>query len=271
MKALATLTASAAIALPMLLPAAADAATIDTMNASFSGITGGANVNGSAIKGYGSGAVFLNWGTTTRSDPRGQSGIVYRGVSLSGVDIHDGLTASIGTVWFRNNTIADGAIQRTTLNVGIAAGDGTNTYRTNLSWTFNIDETLNTLLPKVIGGSCPSVWSASGGCGDVVTANSVSTSDVVTVAGQKFKVDIAGFMKPGAAGPMETFLLYENSVKTADLMITFSQLANGGGGSGGGGNGGGDVAPVPVPAALPLFLSALGGLGAFSYRRRNKA
>lgn len=266
MKHLATLTASAAIALPMLLPSAVDAATIDTMSASFVGTVGGANVNGSAIKGYGSGAVFLNWGTITRSGPRQQSGIVYRGVSLSGVDVHDGLTASVGTVWFRNQTIEDGAIQRTTLNVGIAGGDAANTYRTNLSWTFNVDETLNTLLPKAIGGSCPSLWSASGGCGDVVTANGVSTSDVVTIGGQKFKVDIAGFMQAGAAGPMETFLLYENSVKTADLMITFSELANGGGG-----NGGGDVAPVPVPAALPLFLSALGGLGAFSYRRRNKA
>ncbi|MBK8906743.1 MAG: VPLPA-CTERM sorting domain-containing protein [Rhodospirillales bacterium] len=270
MKALATLTASAAIALPMLLPSSVDAATIDTMSASFGGTVGGTDVNRSVVAGYGSGAAFLNWGTTARSNPSQQSGIVYRGVSLSGVDVHDGLTASIGTVWFRNQTIENGAIRQTTLNVGIVGGDGGNTYRTNLSWTFNVNETLNTLLPKALGGSCSSVWSASGGCGDVVTTAGVSTSDVVTIAGQKFKVDIAGFMKPGAAGPMETFLLYENSVKTADLMISFSQLPDNGG-SAGGGNGGGGVAPVPVPAALPLFLSALGGLGAFGYRRRNKA
>lgn len=40
-------------------------------------------------------------------------------------------------------------------------------------------------------------------------------------------------------------------------------------GNGGGGNGG--VQPIPVPAALPLFASALAGMGVFGWRRRKAA
>lgn len=258
MKSLAKIIAPTVLALPMLLPAVANAASIDTMSASFTGTIGGSSVNGSAVSGYNSGAAFLNWGSTVPHNPNLQSGMVYEGVSMSGVTVHDGLTASIGTITFRNQTIDNGPIQQTTLNVGIGLGSGAS-YNTTLSWTFTLTETPNNLMPTAFGGSCPGPWSPSSGCGDIMSVSGASTSDVITIDGQKFEMEIAGFMTPGASGPMDQFLLFENSVTSADLMITFHQVDEGG------------VAHAPIPGALPMFLSALGGLGAFRYRRRNKA
>jgi hypothetical protein len=76
-----------------------------------------------------------------------------------------------------------------------------------------------------------------------------------------------GAVTPNSTNNQLTFIIADTGDHVLDSTVYISGL--GGQNPGGGNPGGGGV--VPIPAALPLFLTALGGLGALGWRKRSAA
>lgn len=101
-------------------------------------------------------------------------------------------------------------------------------------FSFMHDETPN------IGGGC---------CDDIVTISDITTSDTVQIGDLLFTLNILGFSNDNGASFSHIFESREKYKNSALLYAEFVQV-------------------VPLPAALPLFLTILCGMGFLRWRAR---
>lgn len=231
--------AAAAVAfLPFATNALAVQVDIDTVTGVWTDVSGGDNV---AMNGN-----TLSWGTPLGSD--GQSSYVFDGTAPTGP--HDaGEIFDIGMFTHNNYTIGNGtSIDGATLEVTTTgtiydtASGSSKTFELTSIFDFDHNETTNN--PR---GNCN--FGGNKPCPDLVTAfNDILGSETLTLDGMDYLLAITGF-EDGT-----TFLTKEGDANSTSLQATFISKAS----------------VVPLPAGLPLLVSALGLVG-FAARRRRRA
>jgi hypothetical protein len=233
-----SMSAGAAMAAPTPLDL-----TIDSVLGTWHNVIGGENVDESAAGPAASAAV--SWGFPANDDDA-QSAYIFDGLAPSGPHV-SGDEFVVGTFTHDNFTISGGGgITSADLSLEITGSvDGTS-FTLTPTYTFTHVETVNNPGSGVCeeGGEVP--------CPDLVSFALVSgdTSTSFVVGAFKYSVGlIPGFQT--ADGFVDEFLTEEGIANSADLLAEF------------------EVAPIPVPAALPLFATALGALGVMSRRRRS--
>ena len=88
------------------------------------------------------------------------------------------------------------------------------------------------------------------GCSDdIVTISNLVTSDVVDLGGILYTLTLLGFSADGPNNISNIFTSPEGHTNTATLYAQFTTVV------------------TPLPAALPLFLTMLGGIGFLRWRR----
>jgi hypothetical protein len=120
-------------------------------------------------------------------------------------------------------------------------------------------------VPTVIGSAC--IPTASQVCGSLSTSSSFSINHAVSVAPNttnslELQLFIAAVSlsasSASASGFIDPVITFGPGVDTSLYSIQFSDgISNG-------------IAATPIPAAMPLFVSGLGGLGLLGWRRRKK-
>lgn len=197
----------------------------------------------------------IRWGNGVSSGP--QSG--YDFTPTMPQPIITGLNTSfaLGEFAHLNFPVTGGAITDVDLQVtfDLTLDDGAGGNITGVQSTIHFDhlETTNSASPCAAGGSSP--------CPDLVTiVNSSAMADTFTLNGVEYSLFLSGFSggNSNADGSL-SFLTLEDQQNTAFLngIVTANAAP--------------PVSEVPVPAALPLMLTALGGLGFLGARRRSKA
>lgn len=217
--------------------------TINSVASTWSNVIGGDAVDLSAA-GPGTTA-SVNWGVALTEG--GQSGYDFSGFFPTG-PLSAPATFDLGEFTHRNFTIASGGgISSADLTVEISADVGGTAFVLTPTYTFTHIETTN--FPD--GGVC-----LEGGvtpCPDLVSF-ALSSGDASTnfvLDGLKYSISILpGFVVGDAF--VDSFLTLENQANAAILRGEYS------------------VAPIPAPAALPLFATAMAGLALIN-RRRNRS
>jgi len=143
----------------------------------------------------------------------------------------DGLSTNLAS-----NIGADNTVVATNPTVSGTGGAGPNPFDITIVFdqAFSFDPTAGNLLLNVVGTGVHGI-----GAFDAINDNNDGTSRVYT--------------RGGLIGP---------GFNTTGLVVQFSSPNY---------NPPASLAPVPVPAALPLLVTALGGFGFFSWRRRRNA
>lgn len=193
----------------------------------------------------------LNWGQPASSS--GQSGYDFQASSDFSATVPPGGEFELGEFTHRNYPVYAPVVTDTTLQVGINVSvDGGVAQLFQFFFDFSHLETDNGLNVCPNGGSNYSGVN-SNGCADRVTISNTSVSETFEVDGVLYTIAVTGF-KAGA-DIISEFWTKENRSNSAILMATITS----------------DLIPneVPLPAALPLFLAGVAGMG-FASRRRNK-
>lgn len=192
------------------------------------------------------GTSSARWGDPFTSG--GSSGYDFTPVASSTGEFAFGSTFTLGDFSHLNFPVFPPSLTSIDLQITYDAilNDGTNTASvTGLSSTFSFThfETPNDGTPCAAGGVQP--------CPDLVTVlNNVGTNTTIELGGVEFQLFVTGFDLPSG----NTFLTEEGQTNTAPLLATISDKP--------------PVSTVPVPAALPMLLSALGMFGVISRRRK---
>ncbi|MBK8907819.1 MAG: hypothetical protein IPM60_07910 [Rhodospirillales bacterium] len=219
----------------VVAPVATEAATVNTRSASFSALSAD-NFNTSAVPGY-SGDAYGNWGVVSPLTPALQSGLVWKGVDKPLAAL-SGERESLGTIVFRNTETFGQQSVRVKLDVNVDVDNGASSGG-SLIIVFLINQHLNSLPPA----SCPSMWSASYGCGDDISI--VDAKYTGDIGGRTVDLELA----------TNTFSVNEETTTTLAADVRLS------------GDGGG-VQPIPVPGAVWLFATGIAALGAAAARRK---
>lgn len=237
--------AAAAIALSA---EAASAATVSISNITSSWIN---IVPGSGIttSGNGTNNALMSWGAPASNN--GQSG--YRFQSSANISINTPPTQSftLGTFTHINRPITGTVLTSATLRVALnLVIDGVNLGSKTYNFNFLHDETDNGANPCDFGGANNQGVNVNG-CADRVRISGAPITDTLTVNGILYTLTLSGFqIGPNVLNPF-TFLTVENQENSALLV--------------------GSISAVPVPAALPLFLAGIAGLGFARRRKANSA
>lgn len=245
----------ASFAAAALFACNAQAATVSVSNitAEWFGAVGGKKVKIVNSR-TGAEASTIKWGKPAGS---GKSG--YDFAPSTPGPVTAGLDESFILGEFAHNNFviyAGGAITavdlKLTFDVGVTDDLGGKQALSGVTSVINFThlETNNDAKPCEAGGE--------GKCPDLVTVkNSSAMADKITLNGVEYSLFITGFEGGNAnADGSLSFLTLEDQRNTAGLKAIMTA------------NGKPPVSAVPVPAALPLMLSAFSGLGFLSLRRK---
>lgn len=230
--------------------------TVDNVTATWLNATGGKNVvfdNNTAGD-----PSSVKWGTPHSTNGNGEkSGYDFapKAPIVTGLD-----TSFVLGEFAHNNYIINsgGAITavdlKLTFDLKVEDDSSAMKLLPGIEATFNFfhNETNNNADPCPAGGS--------GLCPDLVTVSNPSgTAGSFMLNGVEYSLFISGFSGGNAnANGSLSFLTNEKQRNTANLNAIVKASGT-------------PVSEVPVPAALPLMLSALGGLGFLGARRNRKA
>lgn len=199
----------------------------------------------------GQGTNRIRWGVPATSS--GKSGYDFIGVAPPSTGPYALDTAfNLGTFRHLNYPIYDPTLHSATLEIAYIIGvdtdmNGTREQTFNLTSTYEFvhDETPN------VRGQCPA--GSRSICDDVVTfALNPTATDSFVIDGVEYILAISGFLVDGDT--VDTFLTKEDKKNAAKLkgIVTARDIP---------------VEPVPVPAALPLFVTGLAAIAAAARRR----
>lgn len=233
---------AAAVAGSLAVAGAAQSAPLDlnveSVVGTWTAVEGGANV-------IGVGTSSVSWGIPFPDADNGdQSGYDFNGFAPPSFTEVAPSTFEVGEFAHRNFPISDGATGAS-LSVMIMGtlSDGT-PWSLNPNYTFTHFETPNDAEPCPGGDGIP--------CGDIVSFTlDTPGSETFRVDGFLYTISLLGFSVGGET--VDKFLTAESAVNTAPLVASF------------------EVAPIPVPAALPMFLGALGVFAVINRRRAANA
>lgn len=238
MKTLTTMLAAAAAV--ACFSAAADAATItiDVITAKWSNVS---------LDGPGSVTQFRNDGTSDNPEIRwgqstgsGQSGYVFDGRNTP-ISTPEDTDFVLGDFTHNNFPINGSALASARLDITAQLKlDGNPISGGPFFFSFQHNETANHRPCNPPGATV---------CPDVVSISSVSQGQTFKIGDKDYTLAFAGFQVNG--NTVSQFVTEEGQSNTAQLIGRFS------------------VAEVPLPAAGWLLVSALGGLGVMSRRRRH--
>jgi hypothetical protein len=193
----------------------------------------------------------IRWGTSTGS---GQSGYLFDGLTSGPWNVNQ--IFDVGQFTHFNNPIAGGSITGAQLQVdfGVTITNGS-TFTTTLTSVFDFAhlETPNGANPCADGGT-NGVGVNANGCADRVTfkINPGATTSV-NIDGTLYVLNLTGFVIGGVSA--SEFWTKEQPTNTAVIQGVLTERSS----------------VVPVPAALPIMLAALGGFGFAGYRRHRQA
>jgi hypothetical protein len=224
----------------------ADAATV-TLN-SVSGVWTSTDPE-AGVSGVGTNEI--RWGFPLSSS---RSGYKFEGVTNGGTfDIGQVFTAGTFTHFNQPIDFASPVLTAGTLEVNfdVSIANGT-PQNLRLSSVFNFDhlETDNSDNPCVNGGANNTGINVNGCADRVRLTTNVGASDTVIIDGVPHLLTLTGFVVDG--DPAAELWTIEGRNNTAELTGALTAQST----------------VVPVPAALPLLLTALAGLGVAGYRAR---
>lgn len=243
-----TSTALTAGLLVAAVTAGADAATV-TLNSVSGAWTSTVPVAGVT----GEGSNEIRWGTAAEGGSR--SGYRFTGVAEGGTYNIDQVFSAATFTHFNQpitGTALESAMLKVDFDVTIANKESRDLV---LSSVFNFDhwETPNVAEPCADGGRNNTGVNVNGCADRVAFALNRGSSDSVDINGVLHVLTLTGFVIAG--NPATEFWTREFSNNTAEIRGVLTAQST----------------VVPVPAALPLLLTALASLGVVRYRRRQRA
>lgn len=226
-------------------------ATASAAPVNFNNITGSwssVDPAGVTVSNNGTANPSMRWGTPQGS---GQSGYDFNAAADFQVEVPPNTDVTLGSFSHLNNPITGTSLNSATLTVAIdIVVDGIAQGSRNFVFDFTHEETPNGANPCANGGA-QGVGVNVNGCADLVTVTNNNLSEDFLVDGVLYTIAILGF-KVGD-DIVSTFETIEQMTNTAQLIGRVT------------------VAEVPIPAAIPLFLSGIAGLGFAGRMRKKKA
>ncbi len=212
--------------------ALAGTVTVSDIKGSWINIAPGSGIS---VTDNGTDSPSLRWG-----DPatwRGKSGYDFDASPDIITVVPPDTQVTLGQFTHLNNPIYGTSLESATLQVDLNVNvDGSDIGMYTFYFDFTHDETNNT---------------GSGCCNDLITVTTNSMSQMFQIGGVNYTLSVLGFNVGGQI--VETFSTKEKRNNYADLIATITA-----------------VNEVPLPAALPLFLAGLAGLGFAGRGRRSK-
>lgn len=232
--------------------AATLAATASAAPVSFSNITGSwssVDPAGITISDNGTANPSMRWGTPFEQPD--QSGYDFNAAADFSVGVPPNTDVNLGTFSHLNNPITGTSLNTATLTVAIdIVVDGIAQGSRSFMFDFTHNETPNGDDPCANGGA-NGVGVNINGCADMVSVTNNNLSEDFLIDGLLYTIAIVGFKVGGNI--VTSFETIEEMTNTAQLIGRVT------------------VAEVPIPAAIPLFLSGIAGLGFAARMRRKKA
>lgn len=177
----------------------------------------------------------MRWGTAATS--RGRSGYDFDASSDITTDVPPDQQVTLGQFVHRNNPIRGTSLESATLQIDLNVSvDGNDLGMRTFFFDFTHDETNNS------GSFC---------CNDLITVSTNSMSQMFEMGGVNYTLSILGFNVNGNI--VDTFSTKEKKNNYAYLVASIMAMNE-----------------VPLPAALPLFLAGLAGLGFAGRGRKAK-
>ncbi len=226
---------AAAIGLLIASPASAQPPSLDSVTCTWppAGVVGGTNVN---FSGQGTQNCRVHWGTDAGF---GQSGLGFDGSAPPSQIIALNTPFDLGSLLHFNNPILFGTNATSAdLMLNLTISEGVETVNPSFTFTFAIDETLNTPCPPP-------------GCDDIITFPSAFPAEVFTLGGETLTLQLLGF----GATPDDlssSFVSPEGLTNEAMLWARITQVTR-----------------VTEPGTLLLLATSL--LSFLAYRRRGLA